>query len=197
MKKIKKGYMEHQEAALKIVNSMKDNDFIVSEHIVRFIMACKITVRMINDAVLSGRIIEVHRRPPRANSFLVAGFSGEKPVHVVCSFNNAGYMILVFAYIPSLPVWQDHLTRNINERGCRVNNEFQNCFFCGGELKRITFASFEYRLEGELYVVNNVNAGLCVQCGEKYISTDTAEKINNFIATDGFSGTEEVHVVKL
>ena len=70
-------------------------------------------------------------------------------------------------------------------------------FFCGGELKSITYASFDYRLEGELYVVNNVDAHLCVQCGEKYISPDTAKKINELVAAGNFSGTEKVHVVQL
>ena len=193
--------MDSQEAAARIVKSMKENNFIVSEHIVRFIMAGKITVRMIRDAALSGKIIEVHKHPARGNSFLMTGFSGEKPVHLVCSFNNPDIMMLLFVYIPSLPVWKDHLTRNIKKRSCQVNQKLQErsqkCFFCGGELKRIRFASFDYRLEGELYVVNNVDAALCLQCGEKYISPDTAQKINDLIAAGGFSGTQKIHVVKL
>lgn len=197
--------MGYQEAAAKIVKNIKDNDFIVSEHIIRFIMAGKIKVRMIKDAVLSGKIIEVHKHPVRGNSFFIAGFSGEKPVHVVCSFNNADYLLLLFAYLPSLPVWKDHLTRNISKRGGLVNSKSQNgpqnksqsCFFCGGELKSMIYASFEYRLEGELYVVNNVHAHLCLQCGEKYISPHTAKRINDIIDAGNFSGTEEVHVVKL
>ena len=189
--------MDYQEAAPRIIESIKDNDYIVSEHIVRFILAGKITVMMIKEALLSGKIIEVHEHPARENSFLVAGFSGEKPVHVVCSLNNVGPMILLFAYIPTLPEWKDYITRNIDERGCQVNNSSQKCFFCGGELKSITYAGFDYRLEGKLYVVNNVDAHLCVQCGEKYISPDTAKKINELVAADNFSGMEKVHVVQL
>ena len=193
--------MDSQEAAARIVKSIKENNFIVSEHIVRFIMAGKITVRMIRDALLSGKIIEVHKHPVRGSSFLMAGFSGEKPVHLVCSFNNPDCMMLLFVYIPALPVWKNYFTRNIKKRSCQVNQELQkrsqNCFFCGGELKSITYASFDYRLEGELYVVNNVDAGLCLQCGEKYISPDTAKRINDLIAAGGFSGTEKIHVVKL
>ena len=193
--------MKHQEAASKIFKRIKDNDFIISEHVVRFIMAGKIRVGMIKNAVLSGRIIEVHKHPARGNSFLVAGFSDKKPVHVVCCFSNSGYMILLFVYIPSLPVWKDHLTRNTGNRSSQVNhkiqNRVQNCFFCGGEVKNITYASFDYRLGGELYVVNNVDAGLCSRCGEKYISSESAERIDKLIAAGSFSGTEKVHVVRL
>jgi len=188
--------MEYQEAAPKIIKSIKEKDFIVSEHVVRSIMAGKITVRMIDEAVLSGKIIEVHKYPERANSFLIAGASGKNSIHVVCSFNNA-HMMLLFAYIPSLPVWRDHLTRNLNKRSFDVNKRSQNCFFCGGALNNITFASFDYRLDGALYVVSNLDAALCTQCGEKYISPDTAKKINDLIASGSFSGTEMVHVVRL
>ena len=193
--------MKYQEAGAKIVKRIKDNNFIISEHVVRFIMADKIRVGMIKDAVLSGKIIEVHKHPARGESFLVAGFSDEKPVHIICCFSNAGHMILLFVYIPSLPVWKDHLTRNIDKGGSQVDqkiqNRVQNCFFCGGEVKDITYASFDYRLEGELYVVNNVDAGLCTRCGEKYISSETAQRIDRLIAAGSFSGTQEVHVVRL
>ena len=193
--------MKYQEAALKIAKRIKDNDFIISEHVIRSIMAGKIRVRMIKNAVLSGKIIEVHKHPARGSSFLVAGFSDKKPVHVVCCFSNAGYMIFLFVYIPSLPVWKDHLTRDTSKRSSQMNHKIesrvQNCFFCGGEVKNITYASFDYRLKGELYVINNVNAGLCSMCGEKYISSETAERIDDLIAAGSFSGTQEVHVVRL
>ncbi len=193
--------MKYQEAASKIVKNIKDNDFIISEHVVRSVMSGKIRVGMIKDAVLSGKIIEVHKHPARGSSFLVAGFSDEKPVHVVCCFSNVEYMILLFVYIPSLPVWKDHLTRSVDKRSSEVNhkieNRVQNCFFCGGEVKNITYASFDYRLKGELYVVNNVEAGLCTRCGEKYISSETAARIDDIIAAGSFSGTQEVHVVRL
>ncbi len=189
--------MEYQEAAKKIVERIKNNDFLVSEHVVRFIMAGKITTGMIRDAVSAGKIIEVQNHPARGKSFLIAGFSGKTPVHLVCAFNNPDHMMLIFAYVPSLPVWKNYLDRNIKERGCQVDNKSQNCFFCTGELKNITFASFDYRLDGKLYVVNDVEAGLCTRCGEKYISQDTANEINDHIAAGNFKGTEQVHVIKL
>ena len=72
----------------------------------------------------------------------------------------------------------------------------RSCFFCNGKIENITMGNFDYRLEGTLYVIKDVPAGLCDQCGEKYVSAEVAEKINNLIDTHRFVETEVVHVLK-
>ncbi len=75
-----------------------------------------------------------------------------------------------------------------------MSNPFSQCFFCGGQVDSITIGNFDYRLEGQLYVIKGTPAGLCLQCGEKYVTADTAKKINALIEAGDFSGTEEVRV---
>ena len=72
----------------------------------------------------------------------------------------------------------------------------RNCFFCNGKIESITVGNFDYRLEGKLYVIKDVPAGLCDQCGEKYVSAEVAEKINKLIDRHAFVETENVQVLR-
>ena len=76
-----------------------------------------------------------------------------------------------------------------------MENTYGTCFFCGGNIKAVTVGNFDYRLEGQLYVIKNTPAGLCLECGEKYITAQSAEQINTLINEGTFSGSEEVHVL--
>ena len=69
------------------------------------------------------------------------------------------------------------------------------CFFCGGALEEIIAGNYDYRLEGQMYVIKRLPATLCAQCGEKYIRADVAKNIDALISEKTFSGTETVHVV--
>lgn len=77
-----------------------------------------------------------------------------------------------------------------------MDDKLQKCFFCNGKIKQITVGNFDYRLEGQLYVVKNVPAGLCVQCGEKYISASSALIINDKIEAGRYAGTEKVFTLE-
>ena len=77
-----------------------------------------------------------------------------------------------------------------------MSEPLQECFFCGGEIKQITVGNFDYRLEGLLYVIKRVPAGLCQQCGEKYIEADVGRKINALIAQKQFTCVEQVDVIE-
>ena len=67
-------------------------------------------------------------------------------------------------------------TRNqINHQ--KMDKKQMKCFFCNSEIKSITVGNFDFRWEGDLYVIKSVPAGLCVQCGEKYISAEASRKI--------------------
>ncbi|RLB89679.1 MAG: hypothetical protein DRH50_13390, partial [Deltaproteobacteria bacterium] len=143
--------------------------YYISEHVIKFLMAGKISVREIEDAVFNGKIIEIRRNMKRGDSALVAGYSGKKPVHVMCADGKDDWLVILFAYIPSPPIWDDPEHRA--QQGEKpMDSVARNCFFCGGKIKKITMGNFDYRLEGSLYVIKNVPAGLCLQCGEKYIT---------------------------
>lgn len=72
----------------------------------------------------------------------------------------------------------------------------RKCFFCGEKIKDITVGNFDYRLEGKLYVVKDVPAGLCLGCGEKYVSAKTAERIESLVGQKENIDREEVLVFK-
>jgi YgiT-type zinc finger domain-containing protein len=56
-------------------------------------------------------------------------------------------------------------------------NNYADCTYCGGEVeeKRI---DYDYRREKHLMVVNNVPAGVCRQCGEKYFKPEVLKKMD-------------------
>lgn len=63
-------------------------------------------------------------------------------------------------------------------------HKYADCSFCGGEVKSEK-VELEYRYEGKLYIFQNVTAGVCQQCGEKYLVGDVAEEIESRLQTKG------------
>jgi len=167
----------------------------ISEHVIRFLVAGKISVQEIEEAMMNGNVIEIHRNPKRDDSALVLGFSGEKPVHVKCAAGENDWLVILFAYYPVPPIWDDPEHRN-QQGGKFMDDTSNNCYFCGGKIKRITVGNFDYRLEGLLYVIKNVPAGICLQCGEKYVTAEAAKTINQLVDAGNYLGTEEVHVLE-
>ena len=55
-------------------------------------------------------------------------------------------------------------------------NKYGDCSFCGGEVKEER-AELDYRYKGNLFVFQNVPAGVCQQCGEKYLSGNVYKKL--------------------
>jgi YgiT-type zinc finger domain-containing protein len=174
---------------------VKSSCYHISEHVIRSLMAKKLTIDDIESSLLSGSVLEEHHHELRGKSYLVCGLSGERPVHLCVADGKNGWLIIVFAYIPSLPVWKTPNSRS--GFGERVMSEnMKACYFCGGEIKEITVGNFDYRLEGQLYVIKKVPAGLCQQCGEKYVETEVARKLNTLIDKEKFSGSEDVRVIE-
>jgi len=178
-----------------IKEKTKASDYNISEHIIRYFLAKKVTLREIEDAIANGRIIEIHMHPEKGASALVLGYAGEKPLHVMCADDQHGWLLILFAYVPSRPMWKDPENR-AKQGGKRMGESLSKCFFCDGMIKQIQVGSFDYRLEGQLYVVNNIPAGLCLQCGEKYITAQASKKITHLIEEGRFDGTEEVFVLE-
>ena len=179
-----------------IRKKIKKFQYHISEHIIRDFLSEKITIEEIEYAIENGRIIEIHRNPEQGASSLISACSGKKPVHVMCAVaDHDGWLIILFAYVPSPPMWEDPLTR-AKQGDNRMGENLNKCFFCGGEIKQIKVGNFDYRLEGQLYILKRMPAGLCLQCGEKYITARAAKKINRLIKKKKFLKTEEAFVVE-
>jgi len=68
----------------------------------------------VEEALLSGRILEQYPDTGRGESCLVAGFSDDgKPVHIVCGRSD-DWMVVVTVYIPTPPKFKTPFERGAN-----------------------------------------------------------------------------------
>lgn len=167
----------------------------ISEHVIKFLMAGLISVPEIETAIETGEVVEIRANPLRGGSTLVRGVACGKTILTLCSKGHDDGLIISLAYLTTHPAWAELQLAKPNKE-TPMENPFRNCFFCGGDVDSITIGNFDYRLEGKLYVIKNTPAGLCLQCGEKYVTAETAKKINALIEAGIFSGTEEVRVME-
>ena len=61
------------------------------------------------------------------------------------------------------------------------------CEFCNSETRRKKVSKQHWR-QGKLYIVENVDAEVCTECGERYFHATTLDAIDKLLAGD--------HVVK-
>ncbi len=61
-------------------------------------------------------------------------------------------------------------------------HNYEDCSICGGEVREDK-VELEYRHQGKLYIFQNVLAGVCEQCGEKYLTAKVAKEIERRIQT--------------
>jgi YgiT-type zinc finger domain-containing protein len=66
------------------------------------------------------------------------------------------------------------------ERRVMLMPKYGDCSFCGGEVEEGR-VEIDYRYKGKLYIFQNVPAGVCQQCGEKYLTAGVAKKIEHSI----------------
>ena len=59
-------------------------------------------------------------------------------------------------------------------------HQYGDCYFCGGQVKEKKI-ELDYRYKGKLHVFQAVPTGVCVQCGEKYLTAHTAKVIEKMI----------------
>ena len=60
---------------------------------------------------------------------------------------------------------------------------FPDCYFCGGEVRESRIVREVWR-EGTLSIVEDVPAGVCGQCGEKYIAPTVARQMDALLSAD-------------
>lgn len=174
-------------------NMARAGRYVLSEHVIRSLMSGAVTVPEIEAVLGGGKILEEHRHARRNAAFLFCGIVRRKPVHVVAAAGG-DCLVVSFAYVPGRPLWLDPLRRATqDDQGAMP---ISKCFFCGGDVKQVTAGNFDYRLEGKLYVIKRVPAGLCLQCGEKYLDAEVSRRLNELIAERRFCAAEEVQVIE-
>jgi len=71
------------------------------------------------------------------------------------------------------------------------------CEFCGGETKKKKVRR-QHWLDGRLYIVENVDAEVCTECGERYFHARTLDEIDRLLGSEhDVKGRMEVEVVSL
>lgn len=61
-------------------------------------------------------------------------------------------------------------------------HKYGDCSFCGGEVREEKI-ELDYRYKGKLFIFQNVPAGVCQQCGEKYLTAKVVKDIEHKIQT--------------
>lgn len=54
------------------------------------------------------------------------------------------------------------------------------CYFCGGEMVE-QLTTFVYEENGQVWIIRNVPASVCKQCGEKEYSQEITHRILSFL----------------
>ncbi len=165
----------------------------LSEHVLREMLEGRAKLSSILSVLSGGKVIEIHNHPQRKPFYVALGYEGEKPMHVMFSGAEQSGLALLIVYEPSPPLWLDPQTRSPYKED-EMQSYQRTCFFCSGMIKPIVVGNFDYRLDGNLYVVKNVPAGLCLQCGEKYIGLDAGQIIEKLIFSKEPAAKEEVKV---
>ena len=100
----------------------------ISEHLVRSITGGGIKIQEIENTIIKGKLIEIHRNSKRGRSFLVVGYTHRKPLHVMFAEINGGLLSILMSYYPAPPIWKDPETR-IPRGDNAVIDANRECFF--------------------------------------------------------------------
>jgi YgiT-type zinc finger domain-containing protein len=57
------------------------------------------------------------------------------------------------------------------------------CYFCKGKV-RMELVTIDYRWGNRLFVIEGVPAGVCRQCGEKYLESGVYRELERLVTTE-------------
>lgn len=178
-----------------IKGKIETRQYRLSEHVLRAKTEGKVTIDHILIVLLTGKIIETHTNPERDRCHVVLGHVDSRPVHVMIARERHLVLDILITYEPKGLLWKTH-DKRFDLKRTAMGADYHECFFCTGMVESVTMGNFDYRLDGELYVVRDVPAGLCQQCGEKYVHPDVAQTINNMIEKEHYVGEDTVKVMQ-
>jgi hypothetical protein len=94
-----------------IKTKVKENNYYFSRHGDKERQNENLTIKEIEEALLSGKIIEFYEDTGRGDSCLIAGFTDAgKPVHVVCG-KRGEQLVIITVYIPLPPKFKSPFER--------------------------------------------------------------------------------------
>jgi YgiT-type zinc finger domain-containing protein len=77
-----------------------------------------------------------------------------------------------------------------------MTNDQTRCSACGAGLKQQTI-TYTQTIDGNVYIVEDVPALVCLQCGEIYLSPETVDAIQEQIEHGQATGTRQVPVYRV
>jgi hypothetical protein len=89
---------------------VRANEHIYSHHADLERKADDLTLAQVEDALLTGEILEQYPDAGRGESCLMVGFSGDTPIPAVCGWRG-DKVVLITVYIPGPPHFVDPRTR--------------------------------------------------------------------------------------
>lgn len=96
-----------------IRHEIENQSYDISLHADDERIADGLTVSQVEAVLSNGEVLEEYPDDPRGESCLLAGrIPAGKAVHVICSKNRSGHLVLITVYVPSMPKWRDMYTRN-------------------------------------------------------------------------------------
>ena len=72
--------------------------------------------------------------------------------------------------------------------------ETGRCSVCGAQLRAMAI-TYTQELGGAVYIVSNVPADVCQQCGEQYLAPDTVDVIQDLVQHGGLGAVAEIRHV--
>ncbi|MBM3134592.1 MAG: DUF4258 domain-containing protein [Chloroflexi bacterium] len=87
-----------------------DNQYVYTLHAEIERKAEELTFAQIEEALLSGEILEQYPDTGRGESCLVVGFAGGIPIHIICGWHGEK-IALITVYVPRPPKFVDPWTR--------------------------------------------------------------------------------------
>lgn len=89
---------------------VRRNQYVYSHHAELERKAEDLTFAQIEQALLSGSVLEQYPDTGRGESYLVVGWAGNIPIHIVCGWRGER-VVLITVYIPRPPKFIDPWTR--------------------------------------------------------------------------------------
>ncbi len=87
-----------------------------SRHAIQKMFQRNITKSEIDNVIKTGKVIKEYPKDSPFPSYLLLGFSEERPLHIVIAFNKSEYIcIIVTVYEPDPKIWKDNFTRRIEK----------------------------------------------------------------------------------
>ncbi len=94
----------------KIKGKIKKSEYIYTHHSEVERRADELTFYQIEEALLTGEILEEYPDTGRGESCLILGFAENIPIHIVCGFRGDKIAIIT-VYVPGPPKFKDPWTR--------------------------------------------------------------------------------------